>query len=315
MRRLCLGVPCAWLPSRKKIRCKRRRFFTRSWCSGCAETGEIALPEAGDRCVSPGEKRMRRLAREGGDEAMRVLPMRACYHASHEKRDGEDHHGKRENEHGSGGEARRSGQRARARARRAGRQGCRSRERAGRGKAALGFHRHMLHACLGLLDQRCQQRNTWWRVVVAGLLFGAGRGHGGVRRHRAQGAGVPGVRRGRLYRRRPGRRGVSGARAVVLRAGAGVRPGSGNHPVLVRAGLAVSAVGAVLRTAEHPHGRRLPVRCQHRRLAAEMPGAFQPAAAGVHHHHGAARRFHAAVPHGAHRRPALGPRRRALRVA
>ena len=173
----------------------------------------------------------------------------------------------------------------------------------------------MLHACLGLLDQRCQQRNTWWRVVVAGLLFGAGRGDGAVRRHRAQGADVPGVPRGRLYRRRPGRRGVGGARDVVLHAGAGVLPGSGNHPVLVRAGLAVPAVGAVLRTAEHPHGRRLPVRCQHRRLAAEVPGAFQPAAPGVRHHHGASRCVHAAVPHGDYRRPALGPRRRAFRVA
>ena len=150
---------------------------------------------------------------------------------------------------------------------------------------------------------------------MAGILFGAGRCHGVVRRYRAQGAGVPGVRCGRLYRRWPGRRGLGGARAVVLHVGAGVRAGSGNHPVLVRVGLAVPAVGAVLRAAEHPHGRRLPVRRQHRRLAAEMPGAFQPAAPGVRHHHGAARCVHVAVPHGAHRRPALRSSRRALRVA
>ena len=179
----------------------------------------------------------------------------------------------------------------------------------------MGFHRHMLHACLGLPDQRRQQRNTWWRVVVAGLLFGAGRGHGGVRRHHAQGAGVSGVRRGRLHCRRPGSCGVGGARAVVLHSGAGVRAGSGDHPVLVRAGLVVPAVGAVLRAAQYPHGRRLPVLRQHCRLTAEVPGAFQPAAPGVRHHHGASRCVHAAVSHGAHRCPARRPPSRALRVA
>ena len=145
---------------------------------------------------------------------------------------------------------------------------------------------------MGVSHQRRGQRSPHGTVHLAGILRGALTGHDGLRPCSGEVAAIHRVARGGL---------CGGARGFFRRAVVGASANARIHRVLVRAGLAVFAMGAFLRAHWGAPGRRVPVHRQHRGVGLEVHRPFLPASAYVRRHHGAARGVGFAVPHFAYR--------------